>query len=87
MSVQFEEEPLATTKIGESSSLPQPLNVSEETNGFADSDIYDNEDLIAYPNSHTIPKFGGKFFASIMQVAISFSDLFFLSRTRFCCGV
>ena len=56
MSVQFEEEPLATIEVGESSSSPQPLIVSEETNEFDDSDMYDNDDLIIGPNSPTRPK-------------------------------
>ena len=55
-SVQFQEEPLAVVEVGESSSPPEPLNVSEETNEFDDSDMFDNDDLIAYPNSPTRPK-------------------------------
>ena len=54
ISVQFEEEPLAV--VGESSSPPQPLIVSKESNEFADSDMYDNYDLIAYPDIPTRPK-------------------------------
>ena len=50
-SVQFEEEPLAAIEVGESSSSPQPLIVSEETNEFVDSDMSDNDKLIADPNS------------------------------------
>ena len=38
-------------EVGESSSPPDPLIVSEKTNEFADSDMSDNDDLIAYPNS------------------------------------
>ena len=55
-SVQFEEDSLAAVEVGESSSPPQPLIVSEETNEFSDSDMYDNDDLIAYTNSPTRPK-------------------------------
>ena len=55
-SVQFKEEPLAAVEVGEYSSPPQPLIVSEETNEFADSDISHNDELIEYPNIHTIPK-------------------------------
>ena len=55
-SVQFQEEPLARVEVGESSSPPKPLNVSEETNEFADSDMFDNDDLIADPNIPTRPK-------------------------------
>ena len=32
------------------------MNVSEETNEFADSDIFDNDVLIVDPNSPTRPK-------------------------------
>ena len=49
ISVQFEEEPLVAVEVGESSSSPQPLIVSEEINEFADSDMFDNDDLIAVP--------------------------------------
>ena len=55
-SVHFKEEPLATVEVGESSSSPQPLIVSEETNEFVDSDMYDNDDLIADTNIPTRPK-------------------------------
>ena len=34
----------------------RPLNVSEEIVEFSDSDMFDNDDLIAYPNSPTRPK-------------------------------
>ena len=50
-SVQFEEESLAAVEVGESSSSPEPLIVSEETNEFADSNISNNDDLITDPNS------------------------------------
>ena len=52
-SVQFQEEPLAVVEVGESSSPPEPLNVSEEINEFAYFDMSDNDDLIADPNSPT----------------------------------
>ena len=55
-SVHFEEEPLAAVEVGESSLPPQPLIVSEETNEFDDSDMSDNDDLIAYPNIRTRQK-------------------------------
>ena len=54
-SVQFKEDPLAAVEVGESSSPPQPLIVSEETNEFFDSDMCDNDDLITDPKSPTIP--------------------------------
>ena len=34
-------------EIGESSSPPEPLKVSEEIVEVADSDMYDNDDLIS----------------------------------------
>ena len=52
----FKEELLATVEVGESSSPPHPLIVSEETNDFADSDMSDNDELIEYPNKPTRPK-------------------------------
>ena len=55
-SVQFQEEPLVAIEVGESSSPLDPLIVSGETNDFADSDMYDNDDFIADPNSPTRPK-------------------------------
>ena len=55
-SVQFQEEPLAAIEVGESSSPPEPLIVSEETNEFSDSDMSDNDGLIADPNIPTRPK-------------------------------
>ena len=47
-------------EVGESSSPPEPLNVSEEIVELADSDISDNDDLIADHNSPTIPKLEAK---------------------------
>ena len=47
-------------EVGESSSPPEPLNVSEEIVELADSDISDNDDLIADPNSPTRPKWAAK---------------------------
>ena len=55
-SVQFQEEPLVAVEVGESSSPLEPLIVCEETNEFADSDMYDNDDLITDPNNPTRPK-------------------------------
>ena len=45
-SVQFEEELMVATKIGESSSPPPPLVVSEGNNEIPDLDMSDNDDLI-----------------------------------------
>ena len=44
--VQFQEEPLAEVEVGESSSPPEPLNVSEEIVEHDDSDMSDNYDFI-----------------------------------------
>ena len=55
-SVQFQEDPLVAMEVGESSSPPDPLIVSEETNEFDYSDMSDNEDLSIDTNSHTRPK-------------------------------
>ena len=52
-SVQFQKEPLVAVEVGESSSPP---DVSEETNEFADYDMYDNDDLIVDHNIPTRPK-------------------------------
>ena len=54
-SVQFQEEPLVAVKVGESSSPPDPLIVSGETNEFDDSDMYDNNDFFADTDSPTRP--------------------------------
>ena len=59
-SVQFQEEPLAAVEVGESSSPPKPLNVSEEIVEFVDSDMCNNDDLIADPNIPTRPKWESK---------------------------
>ena len=40
-SVQFQEDPLAAVEVGESSSPPEPLKVSEEINEFVDSNMYE----------------------------------------------
>ena len=55
-SVQFQEDPLVAAEVGESSSPPSPLIVSGESNEFDDSDMFDNDDLISYPNIPTRPK-------------------------------
>ena len=60
ISVQFQEEPLAAVEVGESSSLPEPLIVSEETNEFDYSDMFDNYELIAYPNIPTRPNWAAR---------------------------
>ena len=77
--VQFEEEPMRTTKIRESSSSPPPLNVSEETNEFYDYDMYDNYYLISDPNSPTRPKWEGRTIHAARELARNPSDT---RRTR-----
>ena len=49
-SVQFKEEPMVAAEIGESSSPPPPLVVSEGTNEIYDFDMSDKVDLNAYTN-------------------------------------
>ena len=59
-SFQFQEEPLVAVEVGESSSPLYPLTVSGETNEFSDSDMYNNDDLIAGTNIPTIPKWAAR---------------------------
>ena len=73
-SVQFQEEPLAAVEVGESSSPPEPLNVSEEINEFADSNMSDNDDLIVDPNSPTRPKWAAKTIHAAGELAGNPSD-------------
>ena len=47
---------MPTTEIGESSSPPPPLTVSEEADKFYYNDMSDNDDLISDPNTPTRPK-------------------------------
>ena len=58
----------------ESSSPPEPLNISEETNEFVDSDMYDNDDLIADPDSPTRPKWEAKIIHAAGELAGNLSD-------------
>ena len=58
--VQFEEEPLAEVEVGEASSPPEPQEVSKEFVEHADSDFSNGYEFIAYPNSHTRPKWESK---------------------------
>ena len=78
-SVQFQEDPLVAVEVGESSSPPDPLNVSGETNEFANSNISDNYDLIAYPDSPTRPKWAAKTIHAARELAGNPSDT---RRTR-----
>ena len=54
--VQFQEEPLAAVEVGEASSPPEPLKVSEEFVEHTNSDMSDSDEFIAYPNIPTRPK-------------------------------
>ena len=74
ISVQFEEEPLAIVEVGESSSPPKPLNVSEEIVELVDSDMFDNGDLIAYIDSPTRPKWVANTIHAAGELAGSPSD-------------
>ena len=55
--VQFQEEAL---EVRESSSPPEPLNVSEEIVEHADSDMSDSDEFIADHNIPTRPKWAAK---------------------------
>ena len=79
-SVQFQEEPLTTVELGESSSPPEPLNVSEETNEFADSDMSNNDYFIAYPDIPTRPKWVANTIHAAGELARNPSDP---RRTRY----
>ena len=65
---------LAAVEVGESSSPLEPLNVSEETNKFSDSDMSDNYYLIAYLNGPTIPKWAGNTIHAAGELAGNPSD-------------
>ena len=47
-------------EVGDSSSPPEPLNVSEEIFEHADYDMSDSDDFISYPNIPTKPKWEAK---------------------------
>ena len=79
-SVQFQEEPLVAVEVGESSSPPDPLNVSGETNKFADSDMPDNDDFIVDIGSPTIPKWAVETIHAAGELVGNPSDT---RRTRF----
>ena len=53
--------------------------ISGETNEFADYDIYDNDDFIAYPDSPTRPKWASKTIHGAGELAGNPSDT---RRTR-----
>ena len=78
-SVQFQEEHLVAVEVGESSSPPDPLIVSGETNEFADSDMFGKNDLIVDPNSPTRSKWVENTIQAAGELAINPSDT---RRTR-----
>ena len=65
-SVQFQEEPLVAVEVGESSSPPDPLIVSGETNEF--------DDFIAYIDIPTRPKWAAKTIHAAGELARNPSD-------------
>ena len=58
--LHFQEEPFAVVEIGEASSPPEPLKVSEEFVEYDDSDLSNGYEFIAYPNIPTRPKWASK---------------------------
>ena len=73
-SFQFKEEPMVATEIGESSSPPPPLVVNEGNNEIYDFDMSDNNDLIAYPNIPTRPKWESNTIQAVGELAGNLSD-------------
>ena len=71
---KFQEEPLVAIEVGESSSPLDPLIVSGETNEFDDSDMYDNDDLIADLDSTTRPKWAANTIHAAGELAGNPSD-------------
>ena len=51
---------MVTTEIGESSSPPTPLVISDRNNEIYDSNMSDNDDLIADTNNPTSPNWVSK---------------------------
>ena len=66
-------------EVGEASSPPEPLNVSEDIVEHADSDISDSYDFISYPNIPTSTKWESKTLHAVGEVAGDPNDL---RRTR-----
>ena len=71
---------LAAVEVGESSSPPEPLNVSEEIVEHVDSDMSDNDDLISYHNNPTRPKWVAKTIHAAGELAKNPNDP---RRTRY----
>ena len=73
-SVQFQEEPLAAVEVGESSSSPEPLIVSGEDNEFDDSNMSENDYLIADPKIPTRQKWEAKTIHAARELAENPND-------------
>ena len=67
--VQFQEEPLAAVEVGEASSPPDPLKVSEEIVEHVDSNMSDSDELIAYPNIPTRKKWESNTLHAVGELA------------------
>ena len=65
--VQFEEDPMVAVEIGESSSPPPPLVVSDGIDEIYDLDMSDN--LIADPNNPTRPNWAAKTIHTVGELA------------------
>ena len=61
-------------EIGETSSPPEPLNASEEIVELDDSNMSNNYDLIADPNSPTRQKWAAKTIHATRELAGNPSD-------------
>ena len=73
INVQFQEDPLAV-EVGESSSPPDPLIVSEETNDFDDFYMSSNYYLISYTNIPKMPKRAARTIHAARELARNPSD-------------
>ena len=70
---------MLVVEIGETSSPPPPLIVSEETNEVCDSDMSDNYDLIAYKKNPIRPNWVPKTIQAVGELVENSSDT---GRTR-----
>ena len=65
---------MVATEIGESSSPPPPLVVSDGNNEIYDSDISYNYDLISYPNIPTRKKWEAKTIQAVGELVVNTRD-------------
>ena len=65
---------MPTTEIGESSSPPPPLTVSDEDDKFYGYDMYDDYDLVAHPNTPTRTKWAENTIHAAGELARNPSD-------------